>query len=119
MRGGIEMRTQGFSSGARLAWLLCTVCVATPAGAGNQGAQDGEWRTYGGDLASTRYAPLDQIAAENFNDLEIAWRFQTDNLGPSPEFNLQATPLMVGGVLYTTAGSRRAAVAVDAATGEM
>ena len=78
-----------------------------------------EWRTYGADLASTRYAPLDQINGENFNTLQVAWRFKTDNLGPRPEVNFQATPLMVGGVLYTTAGSRRAVVALDAATGEM
>ena len=78
-----------------------------------------EWRTYGADLASTRYAPLDQINAANFGTLEVAWRFKTDNLGPRPEFNFQSTPLVVGGVLYTTAGSRRAVVALDAATGEM
>jgi glucose dehydrogenase len=80
---------------------------------------DREWRTYGADLASTRYAPLDQITRDNFGKLEVAWRFRTDNLGPRPEFNFQSTPLMVGGVLYTTAGSRRAVVALDAATGEM
>jgi quinoprotein glucose dehydrogenase len=78
-----------------------------------------EWRTYGGDLASTRYSPLDQITPANFNKLELAWRFKTDALGPRPEFNFQSTPLMVGGVLFTTAGSRRAVVALDAATGEM
>jgi quinoprotein glucose dehydrogenase len=80
---------------------------------------DVEWRTYGGDLASTRYSPLDQITAANFNKLEIAWRFKTDPLGPRPEFNFQSTPLMIGGVLYSTAGTRRAVVALDAATGEL
>ena len=78
-----------------------------------------EWRTYGADLASTRYAPLDQITAANFGSLEVAWRFKTDNLGPRPEFNFQSTPLMIGGVVYTTAGSRRDVVALDAATGEL
>ncbi|NOT43202.1 MAG: PQQ-binding-like beta-propeller repeat protein, partial [Acidobacteria bacterium] len=78
-----------------------------------------EWTTYGADLKSTRYAPLDQINADNFADLEVAWRFKTDALGPRPEFNFQTTPLMVGGVVYTTAGSRRAVVALDAATGEL
>src|SRR5690606_32710755 len=38
--------------------------------------------------------------------------------GPSPEYRLQATPLMVDGVLYSTAGTRRAVIALDAATGE-
>src|SRR5690606_32988958 len=45
--------------------------------------------------------------------------FLPDNLGPSPESRLQATPLMIDGVLYLTAGSRRAAVALDAETGEL
>jgi quinoprotein glucose dehydrogenase len=78
-----------------------------------------EWTTYGGDLASRRYSPLDQISKDNFNKLEIAWRFKTDSMGPRPEFNFQATPLMVDGLVYTTAGTRRAVVALDAVTGEM
>jgi quinoprotein glucose dehydrogenase len=78
-----------------------------------------EWPTYGGDLANTRYRPLDQINASNFNKLEIAWRFRTENLGPRPEFKLEGTPLMVKGVVYTTAGSRRSVVALDAGTGEL
>jgi quinoprotein glucose dehydrogenase len=83
------------------------------------GAQSGEWRTYGGDLGSTRYAPLDQIDRSNFNKLRIAWRFKTDNFGPRPDLELQTTPLMVRGVLYATVGARRHAVAIDAATGEL
>src|SRR5207342_2551305 len=83
------------------------------------GTQNGEWQTYGGDLKSTRYSPLDQINANNFNQIEVAWRFKTDGLGPRPEFNLETTPLMVKGVLYATGGTRRAAVALDAATGEL
>ena len=79
----------------------------------------GEWWTYGGDLASTRYSPLDQINKDNFKTLEVAWRFKTDFLGPRPEFNLQGTPLMIDGILYATAGTRRAVVALDAATGEL
>jgi quinoprotein glucose dehydrogenase len=94
------------------------VCPMTRASA--QSAANGtEWPTYGGDLANTRYRPLDQINAANFNKLEIAWRFKTDSLGPRPEFKLEGTPLMVKGVLYTTAGSRRAVVALDAGTGEL
>ena len=38
---------------------------------------DGEWPTYGGDLGSTKYSPLDQINAENFGELEVAWRWQS------------------------------------------
>ena len=82
-------------------------------------AQDEEWRTYGGDLASTRYSPLDTINGENFSQLALAWEFDTSNFGPSPEFNFQSTPLMVNRTIYTTAGNRRAVVALDAQTGEM
>jgi len=83
------------------------------------GAKNGEWPTYGGDLGNTRYSALDQINAANFDKLEVAWRFKTDNLGPRPEVNLEGTPLMVKGVLYSTAGTRRSVVALDAATGEL
>ncbi len=99
---------------------LAGIFLSCAALAGAQtGAPAGEWPTYGGDLGHTRYAPLDQITADNFADLEIAWRFRTDNLGPVPEFRFQSTPLVVDGVLYSTAGSRRAVVALDAATGEL
>jgi quinoprotein glucose dehydrogenase len=99
--------------------LLLVVVWAGPPAVGQSSGQNWEWRTYGADLRSTRYAPLDQVNATNFGKLEVAWRFKTDNLGPRPEFNLQTTPLMVGGRLFFTAGTRRAAVAVNAATGEM
>ncbi len=78
-----------------------------------------EWRAYGGDLRHQHYSPLSQINADNFNRLEVAWRFKTDSLGPRPEYKLEGTPLMVNGVLYTTAGTRRSVVALDAATGEL
>ena len=65
-----------------------------------------EWKTYGGDLASTRYSPLDQINKDNFSKLKIAWRLKTDAFGPRPDTLYSATPLMVGSVLYTTAGTR-------------
>jgi quinoprotein glucose dehydrogenase len=94
--------------------------AASTAGLRGQSKPAGaEWTTYGGDLASTRYSPLDQITKDNFNKLEIAWRFKTDAMGPRPEFNFQVTPLMVDGVVYSTAGTRRAVVALDAVTGEM
>ena len=94
--------------------LTTTVVYAQSAGTAN-----GEWPTYGGNLSADRYSPLDEINAENFDELEVAWRFSTDSFGPRPESNLQVTPLMVNGVLYATVGTRRAAVAIDAATGEL
>ena len=78
-----------------------------------------EWTTYGGTLASHRYSPADQITKDNFNRLQLAWRLKTDFLGPIPDTLYSATPLAIGSVLYTTAGMRRAAIALNAATGEM
>ena len=84
-----------------------------------QGAPNGEWPTYGGDLGHTRYSGLSQIDASNFSDLTVAWEFNAANFGPSPEYRFQSTPLMVNGKIYSTAGSRRSVVSLDAATGEL
>ena len=111
-----------------LAPFLC--CVIAFAGAWGKAVQstrtgfvattkDGEWQSYTGDTRGWRYSPLDQINAQNFNDLEVAWRFKTDSLGTRPEYKLEGTPLMIGGTLYATAGTRRAVIALDAATGEL
>ena len=81
--------------------------------------KNGEWPHYTGDLTGARYSPLDQINAENFNKLEVAWRFKTDNLGTRPEYKLEGTPLMVNGMIYATAGTRRSVVALKADTGEL
>jgi quinoprotein glucose dehydrogenase len=103
-----------------VALLALIVGVATVSMRGQTpAAKVGEWPTYGGDLASTRYSPLDQINATNFSKLQLAFRFRTESLGPRPEFQFQSTPLMVNGRLFTTAGTRRAAVALSATTGEM
>ena len=106
-----------------VAWVL-VASIAVAGGTANtaaqqEGTRNGEWPTYGGDLANTRYSPLDQITGDNFNDLELAWSLKTDNFGPSPEFALQATPLMVNGVVHAAVGTRRVAVALDAGTGEL
>jgi quinoprotein glucose dehydrogenase len=93
-----------------------TLCLGPLVG---QTKKDTEWPTYGADLASSHYRPLSQINASNFSKLEVAWRFKTDNLGTRPEYKLEGTPLMVGGIIYATGGNRRAVFALDAATGEL
>ena len=79
----------------------------------------GDWPMYFADLSGSRYLPADQINAANFNKLELAWHFKTDALGSHPEFKLEGTPIEINGTIYTTAGSRRAVVALDAKTGEL
>ena len=113
------MRQRMYAWTAALASLVVVIAGTSVILSGQTGAKNGEWRTYGGDVGNTRYSPLDQINASNFKNLEVAWRFKTDSLGPRPEFQFEGTPLMVGGVVYSTGGTRRAVVALDAATGEM
>ncbi len=79
------------------------------------GATNGEWRYYGGDAGHTQYTPLDQINRSNAKDLRVAWRWKAESAG-APVFDLQSTPLMIGGVLYMSTGTGQAA-AVDARTG--
>jgi len=95
-----------------------TVATWSQTGGQQPSTKNGEWPHYTADLKGTKYSPLDQINASNFNKLEVAWRFKTDNLGTRPEYKLEGTPLMIKGVLYATAGTRRSVVALDAKTGE-
>jgi quinoprotein glucose dehydrogenase len=102
-----------------LMWLAARVPAFGQISPRTRAQGDTDWRNYANDLASTRYAPLDQINADNFNKLSVAWRFKTDALGPRKDYMFEATPLVINGVLYSTAGARRDVVALDAATGEL
>ena len=94
-------------------------CAGAARSAGPDARKDGEWPTYGGDLAGTATGRSTRSTPSNFSKLEVAWRFKTDSIGNRPEYKLEGTPLMVNGVVYATAGSRRAVIALDAATGEL
>jgi quinoprotein glucose dehydrogenase len=89
-------------------------------GAQAQTARPGEtnWTHYANDLKNTRYAALDQINAGNFDKIEMAWRYSTNALGQRLDADYMATPLVVNGRLYTTAGFRRDVICLDAGTGE-
>ncbi len=102
-----------------LALSLVAVCLAVSAMvSGQTGVTNGEWPHWGGDSGNTKYSPLDQINRDNVKTLRIAWRWKSENYGPRPQNHMEGTPLMVGGVLYATAGYRPNVVAIDAATGE-
>ena len=102
-----------------LALSLMAISVAVSAVvSGQTGATNGEWPHWGGDSGNTKYSPLDQINRDNVKTLRIAWRWKSENYGPRPQNHMEGTPLMVGGVLYATAGFRPNVVAIDAATGE-
>ena len=111
-------RTLGLAA-AVMALVVGGAGAREPRDQGSKPASIAEWRTYGGDLASRRYSPLDQITKENFSKLQIAWRLNTDAFGPRPDSLYSATPLVIGNRLYTTVGTRRAVVALNAASGEL
>lgn len=103
--------------------LLAPLVLAPAAYGGKSTPPAGEWRVYGADHAGSRYSPLEQINAGNFAQLQVAWKWDSvDNpvlrmrqdLHPGPN---EATPLMIGGVLYTSTSLNQVA-AIDAATGK-
>jgi quinoprotein glucose dehydrogenase len=107
---------------------LCLLGPGTSPGLAQYGARDGEWRSYAGDHGSTKYAPLDQIDADNFSDLRIAWRWRSvdgtvdletlrQDDSPVSILGMQATPLMINGVIYLSTAMYQVA-ALDAGTGE-
>src|SRR5947207_13852181 len=112
------MFRRSLRAGAAALSLAAAVLIASIAVSGQTGVKNGEWPHWGGDLGNTKYSPLDQINRDNVKTLRVAWRWKADNYGSRPDGNYEATPLMIGGVLYTIAGSRRDVVAIDGATGE-
>ncbi len=82
------------------------------------GTENGEWRYLGGDAGHTRSSPLGQINRDNFEELEQAWLWRSDNFGPNLDYFSRSTPIYVDGMLYTVATPRRQVIAMDPATGE-
>lgn len=94
------------------------------------GSIDGEWRSYASDAGSTKFTNLSQIHGDNFGELEIAWTWASIDgeldleglLGSAAEDisfgRLQATPLMIEGVLYMITALNQVA-ALDATSGEL
>ena len=100
------------------------VFVSAPSTLAQPSTPVGEWRAFGADPANTKYSPLDQITAENFTDLEIAWRWtstSTEVASRRPDIRpstFKTTPLMVGGLVYASTALGQVA-AVDAGTGAL
>ena len=74
-----------------------------------------EWFTLGGDYAHTRYTPADEITADNFDELEVAWEWDGSSFNG---YSGRSTPTYVDGKLFTVSGPRRNVVAIDPKTGE-
>ena len=87
------------------------------AGCASQGP-DTDWRVTGGDPGNTRFSPLDQINTTNVARLRVAWVYHTGDLAPDQHGEIQATPIVVDGVLYATTPAL-AAIALRAASGTL
>ena len=82
------------------------------------GTSAGDWRVTGGEPGNSRYSALDQINTSNVAQLRVAWTYHTGDLPPSGPAEIQATPIVVDGVLYTTTPAL-AVVALNAETGSL
>jgi quinoprotein glucose dehydrogenase len=77
-----------------------------------------EWTAWRGANSGQGYSTAGLIGPDNVENLQIVWRWSGANFGPTPEARNITTPLMVGGILYATAGMTRNVVALDAITGQ-
>lgn len=102
--------------------VFALVIVTTVSTLGTQGTLSSEWTHYGGNAASQKYSPLDQINKDTVGKLKIAWRWTSpDNAvvaaNPTSRPGMyHDTPLMVKGVLYTVTSLGQIA-AINPATG--
>src|SRR5258707_6514466 len=75
-----------------------------------------DWRATGGDPGNSRYSSLDQINRTNVSALRVAWVYHTGDVRANTHSEIQATPVIVNDVLYTTTPAL-AAVALRADRG--
>ena len=108
-------RTRPFLLGLAAA-VACGLWATGSVTAQGPGTEDGHWTYLGGDAWHTRYTPAEQITPSNFEELEVAWRWDAASFGPS---TARATPTYIDGKLITVSGNRRHVVALDPATGEL
>jgi quinoprotein glucose dehydrogenase len=105
-------------AGAVVGAVFLVAATATSARQGKavvRGNVAGEWRVWGADAWSTRYSPLDQINAANFNSLQVAWTWDAAKDGPDEYY--RTTPLYANGRILTVATTHRYAYAIDPVTG--
>ena len=75
--------------------------------------EPGSWLMHGRTYDEQRFSPLQQITDENAASLQLRWSFPTGT-----RRGLEATPIVVDGIMYTT-GTWSVVFALDAATGEL
>jgi len=119
IRRGIPRYAAFAALGATLAGVLITQVMPTGAQPGKpltRGNAFGEWRHWGADQWSTRYSPLDQINASNFDSLQVAWEWK-GGAKHGPDEYYRTTPLYANGRMFTVVSTKRHVVALDPETG--
>ncbi|QKJ86698.1 membrane-bound PQQ-dependent dehydrogenase [Paramixta manurensis] len=76
----------------------------------------GDWYTYGGSLASQRFADTKQITPDNVKQLKLAWQYRTGDI-PDTRWGAENTPIKVGDSLFVCT-PRNMVIALDAASGK-
>src|SRR5688572_32284194 len=71
--------------------LLAVLIGAAVSVSGQSGVTNGEWPHWGADLGNSKYSALDQINRDNVKNLRVAWRWKSENFGPRPQNNMEAT----------------------------
>ncbi len=99
---------------------MLSLSIALLGGSGcvSSDAPAGDWRITGGDPGNTRYSPLDEINRDNVAQLHVAWTYRTGDRPEGARTEIQATPIVIDGVLYTTTPAL-AVVALRADSGTM
>jgi len=110
------MRIRYIFTASLLGLVFAASSIAEPSGE--------NWTYFGGDFANTHYSSLDQINADNFQDVKVAWRWnsietevtEADARYMSSQF--KPTPLVIDGVMYLPTSFCQI-VALNAGTGEL
>jgi quinoprotein glucose dehydrogenase len=98
--------------------IAALAALITAAACANGAAPNADWSVTGGDPGNSRYSALDQIDRDNVGRLRVAWTYHTGDVRPGVHSEIQATPIVVDGVLYTTTPSL-AVIALRADSGTL
>jgi quinoprotein glucose dehydrogenase len=111
----LGMAVAGFAMAGAAFLVYASQSSARQGAALVRGNKPGEWRYWAADAWSTRYSALDQINANNFDSLQVAWQWNAGQYGEDEYY--RTTPLYANGRLLAVATNRRKAFAIDPSTG--
>ena len=115
----MALNTRRVNAGAGVRGCVLLAAALSCAHPGQPAArEDVDWRVTGGEPGQTRFSPLDQITRDNVKKLRVAWTYHAGDASPQNRSEIQATPIVVRGVLYSTSPSLNL-LALRAATGQL